>query len=258
MQRSSNKITKRIIHPKTKILLKKTPYNKYRIILKKIIANKIKKYKRNLIVKSTQNIQTIVPTKQKLPKGTPFRKALYDPLHYINKFMHNHAQIISFFPNAKEITETMGILECLYYKLNVNRQSPTTTCYVLGDGTTPRTAATVVISSLFTVYSIDPILKTTSKHIKDKNIKSLQERLNICKCKSEEFTNINKTATLSIILAVHSHAPLNEFWLRVPSPKIAISIPCCVPQFTDIEPSGFYVDDKIFSEKNKVVYWMSN
>lgn len=194
---------------------------------------------------------------KKFPKGTPWKRTLKNPLYYINVFMHKYAKIISLFPNAKEITETMGIMECLYGKFTIDRSLKTTVCYVLGDGTTPRTGATLAMSSNFTVYSIDPLLKTTSQTINKFELKSLSERLHICKCKSEEFTNIEQNAKLSIILGVHSHANLNEFWQRVPSPKIAIVIPCCVPQTTNVTPIGQYRDDKIFSEKNEVIYWIS-
>ena len=38
---------------------------------------------------------------------------------------------------------------------------------------------------------------------------------------------------LSIVAACHSHAPLKEFWNRVPEPKICITLPCC-ENFSDI------------------------
>jgi hypothetical protein len=169
-------------------------------------------------------------------------------LQHIDVFLNNYSQLLPLFPNAKEITETMGILNCLYHKIpiKINRKNPNIVCYVLGDGCTPRTGATTAISSNFKVYSIDPAMKQ----------KPVITRLEIRKCRSQEFIEISQTAELSIILNVHSHADLLEFWKRIPSPKVAIAIPCCVPQLTDIEPTGSYKDPKIYSEKNEIVYWI--
>lgn len=184
-----------------------------------------------------------------IAKNTPHKKTIKNQLLYIDIFMHNYSKVFSLFPNAKEITESVGILECLYHKIKVDRSSISTVCYVLGDGTTPKTGAIVAISSKFQVHSIDPKIKVKqSVYI---------PRLFISKCKSQNFKAIDQTATLSIILAVHSHANLNDFWQRIPLSKIAIAIPCCVNQCTDIDPVESYNDNKIFSEKNQIIYWIS-
>jgi len=60
---------------------------------------------------------------------------------------------------------------------------------------------------------------------------------------------------LSVIIGVHSHADLLAFWIRIPDPKIAIAIPCCVPQVTDIDTSGSYVDKFNLGFHNTVKYW---
>lgn len=202
-----------------------------------------------------------------VPKGTPFKRRKLNQHLYVDYFLNNHRSLLPLFPSAKskEISETMGAVNCLYYRLKVNRSCKETICYVLGDGTAPRTGATFAISSSFTVFSIDPALKSkfhkTSEGVafKDHRIRieknEYLERIKSCKCKSEEFMDIVQNARLSIIVAVHSHADLKEFWDRVPSPKIAIAIPCCVPQITSIEPTDSYIDEKIYGMMNKVVYW---
>lgn len=61
-------------------------------------------------------------------------------------------------------------------------------------------------------------------------------------------------APLNIVVACHSHAPLEEFWLRVPSPKYAISLPCCGTDWSllSIPELHSYEDYEIFSPKRRV------
>lgn len=39
--------------------------------------------------------------------------------------------------------------------------------------------------------------------------------------------NNNVNNNISIVVACHSHAPLQELWDRVPVPKYAVTLPCC-------------------------------
>ena len=58
---------------------------------------------------------------------------------------------------------------------------------------------------------------------------------------------------LSIVVACHSHAPLKEFWDRVPEPKIAVTLPCC-ENYCDLgmRPTFQYDDFEIFSPKRRI------
>jgi hypothetical protein len=72
--------------------------------------------------------------------------------------------------------------------------------------------------------------------------------------KSENFNQIDSNPPMSIIIGVHSHAPLEEFWNRTPKPKYAITIPCCLPQtISDLAPIEIYEDNCILSEKRQVI-----
>ena len=59
---------------------------------------------------------------------------------------------------------------------------------------------------------------------------------------------------LSIVVACHSHAPLQEFWDRLPSPKIAISLPCCGKTWSLLSETSLYEyeDYEVFSPKRRV------
>jgi hypothetical protein len=66
-------------------------------------------------------------------------------------------------------------------------------------------------------------------------------------------TSIAK-GTLSIVVACHSHAPLSEFWGRVPSPKLAVVMPCCA-HYSDLPghvPIMCFEDFEVYSPKRCV------
>jgi len=81
--------------------------------------------------------------------------------YYIDQFLNGYNNLIKLFPykKCKEISESMSAVNCLYEVLKVDRTRYDTVCYVIGDGTTPRTGACVAYSSAFKVFSIDPIMK---------------------------------------------------------------------------------------------------
>ena len=65
------------------------------------------------------------------------------------------------FPNAQEISESMACLSAIERHLaHITRLSDTsTTCVVIGDGSTPRTAALLAMRSKWRVLSVDPALQ---------------------------------------------------------------------------------------------------
>lgn len=63
---------------------------------------------------------------------------------------------------------------------------------------------------------------------------------------------------LNIVIACHSHAPLQEFWNRVPCPKACVAMPCCGKSWSNLEdtPLDVYDDFEVFSPKRRVhLYW---
>jgi hypothetical protein len=169
-------------------------------------------------------------------------------LSYIDICIRKYPDLLHLFPNSKEITESMGAAMALWYAVkNLDRSCPNTHVYVLGDGKTPMTGAIISKQSRFQVTSIDPRL--AKPHYDN------LPRLKLFKGLSQSFTDIEQDASLSIIVGVHSHAPLKEFWDRVPNPKICVVIPCCVPQNIDRDPDHEYNDIRIFSKKRTVKIW---
>ena len=65
------------------------------------------------------------------------------------------------FPNAKEITESMGVYNAVRRNLQkeYSLASPDICCLVIGDGHVPRTASLFAMRTRWTVFSIDPKLR---------------------------------------------------------------------------------------------------
>lgn len=155
----------------------------------------------------------------------------------------------------KEFTECVASFQSVFHILDQKiRSDKNVVCYCLGDGTRPQSAVMVAQLTAWRVYSIDPVLNIK----KWSNI--VPKRVLLRAQRTEDFSEIQSDATLSIILAVHSHADIGEFWDRIPGKVVASSIPCCVPQvIRDTEPSLQYVDHGIIRSGRKcVVVWNKN
>ena len=176
-----------------------------------------------------------------------------DQTRYIDKFikMSQAPKLLKFFPNTKEITESMGGFFALK-KIGLEKLfgQKDVLCVIVGDGTTPRTGALIASATKWDVVSVDPRLKKTYDFNNlaciNKNIENA--KINYCK--------YNKI----IILMVHSHAYYGE-WVEAFSDKEAyiVDIPCCIE---DEPPSPFslkdtYEDKSILGEKN-IVYLYDN
>ncbi len=167
-----------------------------------------------------------------------------------------------------------------------------TNVFVVGDGKLPLTAACLcefLPNDSWKFFSIDPIMTTSDKD----NITTFSKNLlHTYALYSQQFsipTELQKAGVsnwehydllcapiicsddaddlrlsdhpdsgsgkppLSIVVACHSHAPLREFWERVPRPKIAVTLPCC-ERFSDLgrRPCFQYDDFEIFTPKRRI------
>jgi hypothetical protein len=159
------------------------------------------------------------------------------------------------YPNAKEITESMGAFNAWRSELSgqYKPDNADVLCFVIGDGNTPRTAALFAYRTKWTVFSIDPILKSEEWDIKrlvcrSETIESLikKERDGMIWCGTRPV----------LIVCVHSHAPMEicVTGIATSANKAMIAIPCCVP-YDYIKADKEYVDHRIISNKNLVKIW---
>lgn len=81
--------------------------------------------------------------------------------------------------------------------------------------------------------------------------------MEVPECAPVELSDRERTEhvrkNLSIVVACHSHAPLAEFWARVPAPKICVTMPCC-ENYSDLplRPIFQYDDFETFTPKRRV------
>ena len=193
--------------------------------------------------------------------GRRRRKKERNKMKYIDyalkKSLINNLFTICPFP-SKELTESMSIIFAIkrYREIDKMRYNKNIVVYCLGDGVTPRTASLLASSSHWDIHSIDLALNNKRLQKRLKGMPDYMSRVHIHPIKSEEFTDIKSDCKLSIIVAVHSHAPFEEFWNRVPSPKIAFTVPCCIPHsISGLDPIEVYEDKYIDGAKRTVMIW---
>lgn len=154
------------------------------------------------------------------------------------------------YPDMKEMTESAAVIWALKHRVkDFSLSDPQVTAFCVGDGATPRTGAMLAFRSKWFVFSIDPLLPKSG-------VWPGVNRLAMLSKPVEEVTPI--TSSKVVIVAVHSHAPLQASVDRFLSStqRIVIAIPCCVPQtIENIRPDVEYRDDGIWSPQNKVKIW---
>lgn len=165
------------------------------------------------------------------------------------------------FPNAKEITESMGAYNVMRkYLLHLKEYelgNDNICCLMIGDGCTPRTGALFAFRTNWQIYSIDPRLRVTGKPTILNGWKLLTiSRLTICPVKAEDFRFQLPVYKKIIIVAVHSHASLKKTVKNIKQQFKGtidiISIPCCVSDDLDRQPDVSYLDWGIHSEKRRI------
>jgi hypothetical protein len=155
------------------------------------------------------------------------------------------------FPNAKEITESMGCFSAVRENLlddTIRFDNPNITVYVVGDSTKPRTGALFALRTAWTVISIDPMLVQ-----KEYNVK----RLFLVNKKIEDYEDGLDNVNPIIIVLPHSHArlPIVMGKLKTTSVRHIVSLPCCVPHEIGDKKYIGYRNPGIWSEKNTIKVW---
>ena len=145
---------------------------------------------------------------------------------YINEFVGlTCAPLLlskSIYPNAKEITESMGMYNAvrkhIRSSIGISFSDKDVNVIVVGDGHTPRTAALFATRSKWTTYSIDPLLKT-----RDWGIRRM-----VCMPQKVQDVNLQLTGKTILILP-HAHVNISDCLSVVPNPSSIVALPCCFP-----------------------------
>lgn len=178
-------------------------------------------------------------------------------LRYLNEFVSLKCApdllALGLFPNAKEISESLGAFEIVRKHLHSFKvEDQNVILLAVGDGCTPRTAALFAFRTKWECWSIDPLLRNNEQW---KTIR----RLHLSPCKIEDWCDWPSFISDKkiIVVAVHSHARLEEVIKKLNGLTASIiSIQCCVPQvIPNMEPDLEYRDWSILSPENLVKIW---
>jgi hypothetical protein len=174
---------------------------------------------------------------------------------------------------AKEISEAFAMVDATKRAIklvvskstvvyNIQQQRQPVTCYCLGDGKHPVAASALALTmpDHWRFVSIDPILEVDD----ERNTPSdFHDRIALFRGLSQDYeipiSSKDAFERLCIVIACHSHAPLNEFWNRVPCPKICITMPCCA-QFSELPeetPILNYDNFEVHSPKRRIKIFAS-
>ena len=132
---------------------------------------------------------------------------------------------------AKEICESFGATRALFDFDRVHGlglREKRVVAIVPGDGCRPYTSSALLLQvpQSWVCYSVDPLLASG----KALAVARDQPRLTLVPALLEDFT-LPDLADVDavVILAVHSHAPLQSFWTKLPDTlqRVCVSIPCC-------------------------------
>lgn len=163
------------------------------------------------------------------------------------------------FPNSKEITESMGAFDAVRRfrnELGVEFNDTDVLVIVPGDGHMPRTGALFAMRTAWDVVSVDPELTTRDFPVK---------RLYLYRTTAGNYANMvnrldDTTWRVLLIVAVHSHAPMDELFSIAKAFDAErthlITIPCCVDHNIKNRPYIGYRDQSITSPKNEIKMWL--
>jgi hypothetical protein len=153
------------------------------------------------------------------------------------------------FPNAKEITESLGCFEAVAQNIDEDFNNDKVNLVVIGDGSTPRTAAVFATRTKWNCYSVDP-------EMRDRPWDSMIGRLKTFKSKIQDVPlDLNGP---TILVFPHSHVKINDAIknLKVNGPLHIMAMPCCLPLYLKGFPHHIeYNDNMIWSEKNLIKIW---
>lgn len=174
---------------------------------------------------------------------------------------------------AKEVSEAMAMVDAVdrAFKLIHNNSASAFTgvrVLVVGDGKRPLCAACLCLHfpATWTYYSIDPIMKV-------EDVGSYSTRFFQHCCLSQEFiipdfegypsvpeipsasVETNKPSSMmTVVVACHSHAPLQEFLSRISGSTVVVTMPCCA-DYSDVhtmEQVLQFEDFEVYSPKRTV------
>lgn len=159
------------------------------------------------------------------------------------------------FPDAKELTESFAAADAVLHKANLDPADTDITAVVVGDGTTPRTAATLALRTPWRVVSVDPALRLDVVQKWPRRI----DRLEVVPV-AVQTLEVGLSGRC-VVVVVHAHVGLDESIRSVERCSgdvvAAVAIPCCgwLHEAPGLTVVADYEDWGIWSPERRVITW---
>lgn len=159
---------------------------------------------------------------------------------------------LELFPNGKEITESFAIYNAVTKHLcklgKISLSFPDVNLVAIGDGSTPRTAATFAFRSAWKCYSIDPVMNLNKKRWNEiDRLKTYKNKIQDLNLEFEEPT---------IIVMPHAHVYINDVLDHIKAPiRHLVVNPCCHSLGSFRQPDIDYDDWGIWSPERNIMVW---
>lgn len=161
------------------------------------------------------------------------------------------------FPNAKEITETFGAIRACFRHSGLDPHDTKVHAVCVGDGVTPRTAATLAFRTQWTCLAVDPLMRDADKW--PTRVRRLYAQARLVEDVEADFHR-----SPVVVLSVHAHVELetaiDAIRDRGGAVIAAVAIPCCGYQHEapGLTLQAEYEDWAIWSPDRLVRAWSTS
>jgi hypothetical protein len=173
------------------------------------------------------------------------------PSRYLDRFVRSavgsRLAALRVFPDAKEVTESFAARAAvLRFRKAFRPDDPDVVLIAVGDGSTPRTAATFAWQSAWRCHSVDPRLRASSRWDRVPRLVVHPRRIEDCWFSARQV----------VVVAVHSHVGLAASLASVTAEEVLlVALPCCVPVDLTERPDLCYDDGHVLSAQRTIYVW---
>ena len=159
------------------------------------------------------------------------------------------------FPNAKELTESFAAVDAALHKLDLDPRDADMAAVIVGDGSTPRTAATLALRSSWRVLSVDPTLRLDKVRSWPRPVDRLDARAVLIEDLDDRLEGPY------VVVAVHAHVETARAIRSVERCGAevvgAVALPCCgwIHDAPSLAVVADYEDWGIWSPERRVIAW---
>jgi hypothetical protein len=188
----------------------------------------------------------------RLEEALPMGSQREVPARYLNRLVASSTgpRLLAarVFPDAKEVTESFGARQAIAHVSGLDPRDSSVMLVSVGDGTTPRTAATFALTTAWQCHAVDPRLRA----------KATWNRIPRLTCHRVRVEEVELQADTVVVAMVHAHVEASAALASIRARRVVvIAMPCCVPVGLPVEPVVRYRDRFIGSPSNEIAIWVN-